>query len=112
VVGTAEFRAAVEAEAGYSLDRFFERWIYGSTLPQLKLTYRIEGADVVLRVEQVGELFDVPLTVTLQYRNRKRTLFVPVTERVVEKRSALEGTLRAVTISRDDGALADVVLGP
>ena len=32
--GTDDFRAAMEAESGRSLERFFERWIYGSTLPQ------------------------------------------------------------------------------
>src|SRR5438128_6153438 len=35
--GTEELRAAMEAETGRPLARFFERWIYGSTLPQLKL---------------------------------------------------------------------------
>src|SRR5438128_4102662 len=33
-VGTEDFRAAMEAEAKLPLDRFFERWIYGSTLPK------------------------------------------------------------------------------
>ena len=34
-VGTADFRAAMELEAGRPLDRFFDRWIYGSKLPRL-----------------------------------------------------------------------------
>ena len=49
--------AAMEAESGRPLERFFERWIYGSTLPQLKFSYRVEHGDragVVLRVEQLG----------------------------------------------------------
>ena len=41
--GTEELRAAMEAEIGMSLERFFERWIYGSTLPKLKVGYRAEG---------------------------------------------------------------------
>ena len=43
-VGTEEFRAAMEAETGRSLERFFERWIYGSTLPRLTFSYRVEPA--------------------------------------------------------------------
>ena len=58
----------METESGRSLHRFFDRWIYGTTLPRLTFTYRIDGSDVVLHVEQVGELFDFPLTVTLQYQ--------------------------------------------
>src|SRR4029079_11702197 len=33
--GTSDFRLAIEQESGRSLGRFFDRWIYGSTLPRL-----------------------------------------------------------------------------
>jgi aminopeptidase N len=99
----------MEAEARRPLDRFFERWIYGSTLPKLKLGYRVDGKDVVLHVEQIGELFDVPVTVTLQYADRKSVdVVVPVTERAVEMRVPLAGTLRGVEFNKDDGTLAEV----
>src|SRR5258708_20743838 len=42
-VGTSDFRRAVEIEAGQPLDRFFDRWILGSTLPRLKISYHFEG---------------------------------------------------------------------
>lgn len=106
--GTDDFRAAMEAASGRSLDRFFERWIFGATLPRLTFSHRIEGAEVVLRIEQVGELFDVPVTVVLNYGDRKTTVIVAVTERTVEKRVALEGTLRGVDVSKDDGTLAEI----
>jgi hypothetical protein len=108
--GTEDFRLAMEAESGWQLERFFERWIYGSTLPQLQFSYRVEGSDVVLHVQQVGELFDVPLTVTLQYADRKPVdVMIPVTKETVETRVALAGTLRRVDISKDDGTMAEVV---
>ncbi len=108
-VGTEDFRLAMEAEANRPLDRFFERWIYGSTLPRLKFSYRVEGSDVVLHVEQVGEIFDVPLTVLLQYADRKPVeVIVPVTERAIDMRVALAGTLRGVEISKDDGTMAEI----
>jgi len=33
---------------------------------------------------------------------------VPITERVVDKRVPLEGTLRGVDINKDDGTLAEI----
>ena len=108
---TEDFRAAMETASGQQLERFFERWIYGSTIPKLKLAYRVEGGDVVLRVDQIGEtLFDLPLTVSLQYADKKATdVLVRVTDRVAETRVPLAGTLRGVEVSRNDVTLADVI---
>jgi hypothetical protein len=109
-VGTEDFRAAMEAETTMTLDRFFQKWIYGSTLPKLKLGYRVEGKDVVLHVEQLGDVFDVPLSVTLEYADRKpEDVIVRVTERTVDMRVPLAGVLRGIDFNKDDGALADVV---
>jgi hypothetical protein len=111
--GTDDLRRAMEAESGLKLERFFEQWIYGSTLPHLKFTSRVDrgatGDELVMRFEQVGDLFDIPVTVTLQYDDRRTAdIVVPVTERTVEKRVALHGTLRSVDVSKDDGTLAEV----
>jgi len=106
--GTEDFRAAMEAESGRTLDRFFERWIYGSSLPRLQVQYRIDGGDLVVRVDQVGEIFDVPLALTLDYGDRKSTVFVPVVERTVEQRVRLTGTLRGVDFTKDEATLAEV----
>ena len=81
--GTENFRQAMEAESGRPLERFFERWIYNSTLPRVTFSYRVEassgpggpngsaGQTAVLHFEQTGDIFDFPLTVTLQYADRK-----------------------------------------
>jgi hypothetical protein len=111
-VGTEDLRIAMEAETGMTLDRFFQRWIYGSTIPRVKLAYRIEGTDVILRIEQIGEVFDLPVTVTVQYSDRKSVdVLIPVTAQVVERRVPLAGVLRGVEISKDDGMLAEIVKG-
>jgi hypothetical protein len=109
--GTDDFRQAMEATSGRQLDRFFERWIYGWTIPRLKFSYTVQGNEVVLHVDQVGEeIFDLPLVVQLQYADSKPVeVVIPVTDRSVEKRVALTGTLRGVDISKDAGTLADVV---
>jgi hypothetical protein len=114
-VGSDDFRVAMEAEAGRPLERFFERWVYGSSLPRLSFSYKVEtpaGAskpEVVLHFEQAGEIFDVPVTVTLQFADRKPLeVVVPVTEKTVDVRVPLEGTLRGVDVNRDDGTLAEI----
>jgi hypothetical protein len=108
-VGTEDFRKAMEAETGQPLGRFFEQWVYGSSLPKLKFSYRVEGPEVVLHVEQVGDLFDVPVTVTLQYVNKKAVeVIVRVSERSTELRVPLAGTLRGADINKDDGTLAEI----
>ena len=121
--GTEDFRQAMEAESGRPLARFFERWIYSSTLPRVTFSYRIEtsrgpggpngvsGQAAVLRFEQTGDIFDFPLTVTLQYTDRKPAdVTIPITDKVVEVRVPLEGTLRAVDATHDDGTLVEVVV--
>ena len=109
-VGTEDFRGAMEYASGRPLERFFQQWIYGSTIPRVKVGYRVEGTDVVLRVEQVGEVFDVPVTIVLQYADRRNTdVVVRATEQVVEQRVPLTGTLRGIEVSKDDGTLAEIV---
>ena len=108
--GTDDFRQAMEKESGRPLERFFDRWIYNAALPKLKVGYRIDGSDVVLRVDQIGELFDLPVTITLQYADRKPAdVVVKVGERTVEQRVPLAGVLRGIEVSKDDGTLAEIV---
>jgi Peptidase family M1 domain len=108
--GTQEFRAAMEAETDRPLERFFDRWIYGSTLPQLRVDYHVEGNEVVLQVEQLGELFDVPITLLVQYGDRKAVhVPVAVSERLTVVRVSVTSTVRGVDISKDDGTLAEII---
>src|SRR5262245_1977326 len=121
-VGTENFRQAMEAESGRSLERFFERWIYNGTLPRLTFTYRVEssgpggpngatGQVAVLHFEQTGDVFDLPVTATLQFADRKPLeVIVPVTDKSVDFRVPLEGTLKSIDVNKDDAALADIVI--
>jgi hypothetical protein len=113
--GTDDLRRAMEAEAGgRSLDRFFERWIYGSAVPALRFSYRVqplsEGRTVVLRFEQQGDqLFDVPVAVRLELRNgTTREVIVRVTDKVSETTVPLDAPPRRVHVNRDGGALAEI----
>jgi hypothetical protein len=109
--GTEDFERAMEAESGRTLDRFFERWIYGTAIP--RVTYRSTIADksVGIRFEQLGDLvFDLPVTVTLVYADGRTTdVMVPVTEKTVEQTIPTEGGVRQVQINRDSAAIAELV---
>jgi len=104
--GTEDVKAAFEAESGQSLDRFFERWIYNESLPRLKFTYKIEPDAVVVRFEQTGEIFDVPVTVSIEYGTATpdTEVVVPVTDRVTEKRIPLTGLVKDVEANRDNAS--------
>jgi hypothetical protein len=106
--GTDDLRRAMEAESGRKLERFFERWIYDSSVPRLRMFSMLEGQQVVVRFEQ-GEVFDVPITVTLTYTDgRTADHLVLVTDASTEARLPLTGTLRSVDANLDGGAVAIV----
>jgi len=108
-VGTDDLRAALEAASGRPLGRFFDQWIYGSTLPRLKVQYRVEGAELAVHVEQIGEAFEVPVTLTLQYAGgRKADVVVAVKDQSTDMRIPLGSALQSVSVNKDDGILADI----
>jgi aminopeptidase N len=114
-VGTDDLRRAFEAATGRELTRFFERWIYGETLPQLTFSYEVsssskdENRDIVLRFAQGVEQFDVPVTVSLVYANGTTSdVVVAVQDAVTEVRVPLAGALRSVNVNADHAALAEI----
>jgi hypothetical protein len=65
---------------------------------------------VVVRLEQVADVFDVPITVTLDYATgASEDVVVRLTEKVTEVRLPLRGTLRDIELNRDNAALVEVV---
>jgi hypothetical protein len=104
--GTEDLKAAFEAETHRPLDRFFTRWIYNDTLPRVKFSYMVEGGDVILRFEQVGDVFDVPITVRLDYAGPvpSSTVIVPLSEQLTERRIPLTGVLKGVDPNSDNAA--------
>jgi hypothetical protein len=107
--GTDDFRAAMEQASGQPLERFFDRWVFGSRIPEVQFSSRVVGNDLRVRLEQKGEIFDVPVTVTIDYRDgTDDQIVVPVTDRVVERTIALKGPVRDVEVNKDGAALADI----
>ena len=61
----------MEAEAGAIARRFFERWIFDSGIAAPALQHcRSKAQEVIVRFEQIGEVYDLPVTVTLQYADK------------------------------------------
>lgn len=108
--GTDDFERAMEAESGLVLDRFFERWIYGTDIPKVTYKTTIRPGEVLVRFEQRGNLvFDFPVTVTLTYADGKTSeVVVPVTDKLTEQAIPVGSPVRQVQVNRDWAALADL----
>jgi hypothetical protein len=111
--GTEDFERAMEAESGRVLDRFFERWVYGDSIPRVRYRTRITDKQVVVTFEQAGDqVFDIPVTVTLTYADgRTDTVVVPISDSQVERSIPTDGPVRRVQINQDSAALAEFSQG-
>jgi len=99
----------MEKAAGRPLDRFFDRWIYGNGIPTVKFSSSVSGEMLHVRFDQMGDLYDVPITVTITYdEGRSEDVVVPVTDTVVERTIPLTGKMRSVEPNKDGGALVRI----
>jgi len=107
--GTEDLERALEAESGRVLDRFFERWIYGTDIPRIRYSATVGNGAVNVRFEQAADLvFDLPVTVTITYATgRTLDVVVPVTEAVVERTIPTTDLVRQVQVNRDSAAIAE-----
>jgi hypothetical protein len=65
---------------------------------------------VALHAEQLGEIFDPPLIVSLQYAGQKSgDVRMALSVRKTDLRVPLAGTLGGIDVSEDDGTLAEIV---
>lgn len=105
--GTDDLRKSMEAASKRDLGRFFERWIYDNAIPRLHFSSSVEGSELIVRFEQTGDVFDVPVTIGVTYTDGKTAEFLVVADQAVtEARFALTGTVRSVEPNVDDASLA------
>jgi len=107
--GTDDFKEAFQAETTQPLDRFFERWIHGFTIPEVRLSWRMaDDTHLAVRLEQRGETFDFPLTLTIQHGSgRYEQITVAVTTPSFDTVIPVEAPVRRVD-TRDDTSLVTV----
>jgi hypothetical protein len=104
--GTDDLRRSMETASGRSLERYFDRWVLDAELPHVRISTTIKPGAVEVAYEQLGEVFDLPVTITLQYADG-------TSEDVVAALTAASGTavlpargpVRSVDVNRDDAAL-------
>ena len=103
--GTDDFRTVFEARSSRSLERFFERWIHNAELPQLRIsspTLDSAGRVAKVRVQQLGEVFDIPLPVLVQYQDGKsEEIQVIVNEADREYEIALKSPARRIVVREE-----------
>ncbi|HEX6322162.1 MAG TPA: M1 family aminopeptidase [Vicinamibacterales bacterium] len=114
--GTEDFRLVMEAETGRNLEQFFEGWIYGFSVPTVRITHRVETrpggeTEVVFSAAQTGpRVFDLPVTLTIEQDDgAKRDVLLLLTEASAELRVPIDpaaGRVRRVHIDSDQAALA------
>ena len=92
--------------SGRDLDVYFDRWIYGSSLPRLKFSYTTEPGAIVVRIEQIGERFELPVTVTIKQGASSTDVTIPVLEQVTTTRIPVTSPVRSVAVNEDDAAPA------
>ena len=108
--GTDDLRAAFEAETPMDLGRFFDRWIFGATLPRVRVQSDVEEGrlSATVRAEQTGEVFDLPLFLRVDYADgSSEELALPMTEAVFEHRIVRDRAIRRVVL-RDELIPGDV----
>ena len=107
--GTEDFRLSMEKAGGLPLERFFERWIHGAAIPTVRFSSRIDGSLLHVRFDQKGDIFDIPITVTVLYADgTSEDVVVKVTAATTELTLRLKGAVRGVEVNKDGGSLAEI----
>jgi aminopeptidase N len=99
--GALDLQRAFERRASRDLERFFDRWIRESALPDLDVDTRVDndrGVGIV-RVRQRGEVFDLPLRLEIEYEDRARGVVELTVSRDDEEFTVpLEGRARRIEV--------------
>jgi aminopeptidase N len=107
--GTADLQSVMEQVSDRDLTPFFEAWIYGSAVPELKFTSSVSAGEATLRFDHVGAVVPIPVVVTITYRDGgSEEVTVPVTARRVERVVPLRGAVRSIEPNRDRTAVAEI----
>jgi hypothetical protein len=107
--GTDDFRVSMEKAGGRPLERFFDRWIYGASIPVVRFSSQVDGSRLHVRFDQKGEVFDIPITVTITYVDgRSEDVIVKVIEATTEIVIPLKAAVRSIDVNKDGGSLAEI----
>ena len=86
------------------------RQIFGSAIPTVRFTSLVEGTQLRVRFEQKGDsssTFRSPSRSSYT-DGTSQDVIVKFNEATTERMIPLKGTLRAVEVNKDNGALAEI----
>jgi hypothetical protein len=107
--GTDDFRQIMERAAGRNLQRFFDAWVFGSDIPRIKFTSHLSATDATVRFEQLDEVVDAPITVTITYESGNvESVVVIVSDKHTERTISLTGRVRTIAANADNAALVEI----
>jgi hypothetical protein len=111
-IGTRHVQRAFEHASGEDLTRFFEAWIRSADTPRLRASFESSGNSVTVRIDQLGPVMDVPVTVSVITASGAEDHLVRLSEGTTQLRFATAGPVRAVELNRDEQALVTIERGP
>lgn len=111
-VWTEDFRKAMETAGGKDLSTFFRQWLYQPGWPEYRLSWswnrKEQVAEIRIRQEQTGELFDIPLNMVLSSGDRQETHRVRIKDREHEFRIPYPSPPAYVELDPDGWVLKSV----
>jgi hypothetical protein len=111
--GTDDFIKALQPETTIALDRFFETWVQGTAVPEIRINSQIDpqGRTATIRVapaSAAAPAADFPLTISIQYADgQTEDVTIPVIGGQVELLIPLKGPVRRL-VTHDDLTLVKV----
>jgi hypothetical protein len=111
-IGTRHVQHVFEAESGLDLTRFFEGWIRTSDTPRLHASFEATGGSVAVRIDQLGPVMDVPVTVSVVYASgATEDHLVKLSQGSTFVQLPASGPVRGIELNRDEQALVVVERG-
>ncbi len=65
-VSTADFRWHIEQASGRDLEWYFDQWLFQGGIPSLEGSWRVEGGELIINIEQVQEAYDFELMIDFE----------------------------------------------
>jgi hypothetical protein len=107
--GTDDFIAVMEKASGRDLSSFFDAWIFGASIPTARISHKVQGSKLLLRLEQEGNPMEFPVGIRLTYRSgREHTVIMIARDKVSEMTVDLLEPLRSVSANADHGSLVNL----
>ena len=112
-IGTRHVQKRFEAATGADLTRFFEGWIRSTETPRLRASSTQTGNALAVRIDQLGTVMDIPVTLTVIYANgTTEDHLAKLDQGTTMLDLRVTGPVRSVELNRDEQALVIVERGP